>query len=111
MAAPFGTVNGQRVSLRPSPLAAFVDALPTSPPLRDIFAELARLGMLGLIERGDDHLLSVILSAAKIILPLSKVAREVRRDVVLPKEKPIPWQTEEPRSFGYGASETEQACR
>ena len=74
MAAPFGTVNGQRVSLRPSPLAAFVDALPTSPPLRDIFAELARLGMLGLIERADDHRLSVTFPAFKISLPLPKVA-------------------------------------
>lgn len=74
MAAPFGTVNGQRVSLGLSPLTALVDALPTAPPLRDIFAELARLGMLGLIERTDDHRLSLAFSVVKITLPLPNVA-------------------------------------
>lgn len=58
----------------PSPLAALVDALPTSRSSRDIAADLARLEMLGLIERGDDDLLSVPFSAVEIILPLSKVA-------------------------------------
>ena len=58
----------------PSPLAAIVGALPTSRPSSDIAAELARLEMLGLIERGDDDLLSVPFSAVEIILPLPKVA-------------------------------------
>ncbi|EIC20925.1 hypothetical protein Thi970DRAFT_04600 [Thiorhodovibrio frisius] len=74
MEAPFITVEGQRVGLGPSPFAAFVDALPTSPPSRDTSAALGRLGMLGLIELGDDHLRSITFSAVKIVLPLPKVA-------------------------------------
>jgi hypothetical protein len=55
-------------------LAAFVDALPTSPPSPDTSAALGCLGRLGLIERGDDHLRSVTFSAVTIVLPLPKVA-------------------------------------
>ena len=58
----------------PSPLAPIVDALPTSRPSREIAADLARLEMLGLIERDNDDLLSVPFSAVEIILPLPKVA-------------------------------------
>ena len=52
----------------PSPSAALIDALSASRPPRDIAADLARMEMLGLIERDDGGLLSVPFTARAPLL-------------------------------------------
>jgi predicted transcriptional regulator len=58
----------------PRTATALIDALPAPHSRRDSAADLARLETLGLIERGDDDLLSVPFTAVEIILPLAQVA-------------------------------------
>ena len=58
----------------PRTAAALIDTLPASHSRRDSAAHLVRLETLGLIERGDDDLLSVPFTAVEIILPLAQVA-------------------------------------